>query len=99
MSRRRAESRDAQGQRRFSFQDGDFIIGRLFGEYMHPAWYLNLEHRPEAEVTVKGSSGEFLHEKFPPKRKILSGRGWLSYTSVHFLSTTNESGNTACEAV
>jgi F420H(2)-dependent quinone reductase len=52
-------------------QDGaDFIIVASFGgNDMHPAWYLNLEHCPEAEVTVKGERRRILARKVSAEEK------------------------------
>ena len=54
-------------------QDGaDFIIVASFGgNDMHPAWYLNLEHCPEAEVTVKGERRRVLARKVSAEEKKL----------------------------
>ena len=54
-------------------QDGaDFIIVASFGgNDMHPAWYLNLEHCPEAEVTVKGEHRRVLARKVSAEEKKL----------------------------
>jgi deazaflavin-dependent oxidoreductase (nitroreductase family) len=54
-------------------QDGaDFIIVASFGgNDMHPAWYLNLEHCPEAEVTVKGAHRRVLARKVSAEEKKL----------------------------
>ena len=54
-------------------QDGaDFIIVASFGgNDMHPAWYLNLEHCPEAEVTVKGEHRRVSARKLSPEEKKL----------------------------
>jgi F420H(2)-dependent quinone reductase len=51
----------------------DFIIVASFGgNDMHPAWYLNLEHRPEAEVTVKGEHRRVLARKvFTEEKKLI----------------------------
>jgi len=54
-------------------QDGaDFILVASFGgNDMHPAWYLNLEHCPEAEVTVKGEHRRVSAGKLSPEEKKL----------------------------
>ncbi len=54
-------------------QDGaDFILVASFGgNDMHPAWYLNLEHCPEAEVTVKGEHRRVSARKVSPEEKKL----------------------------
>jgi deazaflavin-dependent oxidoreductase (nitroreductase family) len=52
-------------------QDGtDFIVVASFGgNDMHPAWYLNLEQCPEAEVIVKGERRKVLARKLSPEEK------------------------------
>lgn len=54
-------------------QDGaDFIIVASFGgNDMHPAWYLNLEHCPEAEVTMKSERRKVLARKVSAEDKKL----------------------------
>jgi deazaflavin-dependent oxidoreductase (nitroreductase family) len=54
-------------------QDGaDFIIVASFGgNDMHPAWYLNLEQCPEAEVTVNGEHRRVLARKVSAEEKAL----------------------------
>ena len=54
-------------------QDGaDFIIVASFGgNDMHPAWYLNLEHCPEAEVTMKSAHRRVLARKVSAEEKKL----------------------------
>ena len=52
-------------------KDGtDFIVVASFGgNDMHPAWYLNLEQCPEAEVIVKGERRKVLARKLSPEEK------------------------------
>ena len=54
-------------------QDGaDFIIVASFGgNDMHPAWYLNLEQCPEAEVTVNSEHRRVLARKVSAEEKAL----------------------------
>jgi len=63
-------------------QDGaDFIIVASFGgNDMHPAWYLNLEHCPEAEVTVKGARRRVLARKVSAEEKKLI---WLRLVELY----------------
>jgi deazaflavin-dependent oxidoreductase (nitroreductase family) len=52
-------------------QDGTgVIVVASFGENdMHPAWYLNLEQFPEAEIIVKGEHRRVLARKLSPEEK------------------------------
>jgi len=52
-------------------QDGaDFIVVASFGgNDMHPAWYLNLERCPEAEVIVRGARRKVLARMLSPEEK------------------------------
>jgi deazaflavin-dependent oxidoreductase (nitroreductase family) len=54
-------------------QDGtDLVIVASFGgNDMHPAWYLNLEHFPEAEVTVNGERRRVFARKVSAEEKKL----------------------------
>ena len=63
------------GQRRTTpvlyLQDetGLIVIASFGGNDMHPAWYLNLEQCPEAEVIVKGEHRRVLARKLSPEEK------------------------------
>lgn len=51
---------------------GDLIVVASFGgNDMHPAWYLNLESHPEAEVILTGERRRLLARKIPPEEKGL----------------------------
>jgi F420H(2)-dependent quinone reductase len=52
-------------------QDGaDLIVVASFGgNDMHPAWFLNLERCPEAEVIIKGQRRRFLATRVSPEEK------------------------------
>lgn len=54
-------------------QDGaDFILVASFGgNDVHPAWYLNLEHCPEAEVTIADERRRVLARKVLAEEKKL----------------------------
>jgi F420H(2)-dependent quinone reductase len=54
-------------------QDGaDLIVVASFGgNDMHPAWYLNLECCPEAEVIVNGHCRRVLANRVSPEQKKL----------------------------
>src|SRR5215510_6290178 len=45
------------------------VVGSFGGNDMHPAWYLNLEHRPEAEVLINGEHRRLLANKVSPEEK------------------------------
>jgi F420H(2)-dependent quinone reductase len=53
------------------FRDGaDLIVVASFGgNDMHPAWYLNLERCPEAEVIVNGERRRLLASQVSPEEK------------------------------
>jgi len=63
------------GQRRTTpvlyLQDetGLIVVASFGGNDMHPAWYLNLERSPEAEVIVKGEHRRVLARKLSPEEK------------------------------
>jgi len=52
-------------------QDGaDLIVVASFGgNNMHPAWYLNLQSTPEAEVTIKGERRQLLGHQVSSEEK------------------------------
>jgi deazaflavin-dependent oxidoreductase (nitroreductase family) len=52
-------------------QDGTglIVVASFGGNDMHPAWYLNLEQCPEAEVIVKGERRKVLARKLSPEEK------------------------------
>ena len=53
------------------------LVASFGGNDMHPAWYLNLERCPEAEVIINGERRRLLASLGSlPKRKDLSGRDW-----------------------
>ena len=58
------------------FQHGaDLIVVASFGgNDMHPAWYLNLERCPEAEVIINSERRRLLAYRVSPEEKDLSGR-------------------------
>ena len=45
------------------------VIASFGGNDMHPAWYLNLEQCPEAEVIVTGEHRRVLARKLSPEEK------------------------------
>ncbi|HTN72639.1 MAG TPA: nitroreductase/quinone reductase family protein [Methylomirabilota bacterium] len=47
------------------------VVASFGGNDMHPAWYLNLESRPEAEVILKGKRRRLLANKVSPEEKEL----------------------------
>ncbi len=55
------------------FRDGaDLIVVASFGgNDMHPAWYLNLERCPEAEVIINGERRRLLASRVSPEEKRL----------------------------
>ena len=55
------------------FQHGaDLIVVASFGgNHIHPAWYLNLEHCPEAEVMINGERRQLLAHRVSPEEKEL----------------------------
>ena len=57
-------------------QDGaDLIVVASFGgNDTHPAWYLNLERYPEAEVLVKGERRRVVAHRVSPEEKELIWR-------------------------
>jgi deazaflavin-dependent oxidoreductase (nitroreductase family) len=63
------------GQRRTTpvlyLQDGTglIIVASFGGNDMHPAWYLNLEQCPKAEVIVEGEHRRVLARKLSPEEK------------------------------
>src|SRR6266550_4324556 len=65
------------GQRRttpvlYLQDETDLIMVASFGgNDMHPAWYLNLEQCPQAEVIVKGEHRKVLARKLSPEEKKL----------------------------
>jgi F420H(2)-dependent quinone reductase len=49
---------------------GDLIVVASFGgNDMHPAWYLNLEECPEAQVTIRGESWHITAHKISIEEK------------------------------
>ena len=54
-------------------QDGTglIVVASFGGNDMHPAWYLNLEQCPQAEVIVKGERRRVLARKLSPEEKKL----------------------------
>ncbi len=63
-------------------QDGaDFIVVASFGgNDMHPAWYLNLESYPEAEVLVNGARRRVLAHRISAEEK---NRIWLRLVKIY----------------
>ena len=65
------------GQRRTTpvlyLQDetGLIVVASFGGNDMHPAWYLNLEQCPQAEVIVKGEHRRVIARKLTPEEKKL----------------------------
>ena len=63
------------GQRRTTpvlyLQDGTglIVVASFGGNDMHPAWYLNLEKCPDAEVIVKGAHRKVLARKLSAEEK------------------------------
>lgn len=47
------------------------VVASFGGNDMHPAWYLNLECCPEAEVILKGERRRLLACRVPPEEKEL----------------------------
>jgi deazaflavin-dependent oxidoreductase (nitroreductase family) len=45
------------------------VVGSFGGNDVHPAWYLNLEQRPEAEVIINGERRRLLAHKVSPEEK------------------------------
>ena len=52
-------------------RDGpDLIVVASFGgNDMHPAWYLNLEQRPEAEILINGERRRVVARRVSPEEK------------------------------
>lgn len=63
-------------------QDGaDLIVVASFGgNDVHPAWYLNLQCCPEAEVIVKGERRRLLAHRVSPEEKKLI---WLRLVEMY----------------
>jgi F420H(2)-dependent quinone reductase len=55
------------------FQDGTglIVVASFGGNDMHPAWYLNLEQCPDAEVIVKGEHRRVIARKLSPEEKTI----------------------------
>jgi F420H(2)-dependent quinone reductase len=45
------------------------VVASFGGNDVHPAWYLNLEQCPQAEVIVKGEHRKVLARKLSPEEK------------------------------
>ena len=45
------------------------VVASFGGNDMHPAWYLNLEKCPDAEVMVKGGHRKVIAHKLSPEEK------------------------------
>ena len=45
------------------------VVGSFGGNDVHPAWYLNLEQRPEAEVIINGEKRRLLAHKVSLEEK------------------------------
>ena len=45
------------------------VVASFGGNDMHPAWYLNLEKCPDAEVIVEGEHRKVLARKLSPEEK------------------------------
>jgi F420H(2)-dependent quinone reductase len=52
-------------------QDGDdlIVVASFGGNDMHPAWYLNLESHPDAEVLVNGARSRVLAHRVSAEEK------------------------------
>jgi deazaflavin-dependent oxidoreductase (nitroreductase family) len=50
---------------------GLIVIASFGGNDMHPAWYLNLEQCPQAEVIVRGEHRRVIAHKLTPEEKKL----------------------------
>ena len=74
------------GQRRTTpvlyLQDetGLIVVASFGGNDMHPAWYLNLEQCPQAEVIVKGEHRRILARKLSPEEKKVI---WARLVQLH----------------
>jgi len=67
-------------------RDGpDLIVVASFGgNDMHPAWYLNLERSPEAEVLIEGRRRRlFAHKVSPEEKKLIWPRLIEMYPSFN----------------
>jgi deazaflavin-dependent oxidoreductase (nitroreductase family) len=47
------------------------VVASFGGNDMHPAWYLNLERCPEAEVIINGERRRLLAYRVSPEEKAL----------------------------
>ncbi len=47
------------------------VVASFGGNDMHPAWYLNLERCPEAEVIINGERRRLLASRVSPEEKKL----------------------------
>jgi F420H(2)-dependent quinone reductase len=47
------------------------VVASFGGNDIHPAWYLNLEHCPEAEVMINGERRQLLAHRVSPEEKEL----------------------------
>jgi deazaflavin-dependent oxidoreductase (nitroreductase family) len=47
------------------------VVASFGGNDMHPAWYLNLERCPEAEVTINGDRRRLFASRISPEEKGL----------------------------
>ena len=50
-------------------ETGLIVVASFGGNDMHPAWYLNLEQCPDAEVIVKGEHRRVMARKLSPEEK------------------------------
>jgi len=83
-------------------QDGTglIVVASFGGNDMHPAWYLNLEQCPEAEIIIKGEHRSVLARKLSPRgeKPHLASAGAVIPT-VRNLSTPNASRDSVDEAI
>ena len=50
-------------------ETGLIVVASFGGNDMHPAWYLNLEQCPDAEVIIKGEHRRVLARRLSPEEK------------------------------
>src|SRR4029453_13181167 len=55
------------------------VVASFGGNDIHPAWYLNLEHCPEAEVIINGQRRRLLAHRVSPEEKEIIWPGLIKW--------------------
>jgi deazaflavin-dependent oxidoreductase (nitroreductase family) len=65
-----------------ALEDGDrfILIASNFGQSKHPAWYYNLRAHPEATVTLRGETREYVAKEATPDERE---RYWAQALSIY----------------